>query len=434
MRLDRAAAALALLLTATLLPAAPAVAQSPSVVPASPGASPAAPVACPAMTDASAPVRDSAATLTLGFGAANPDPAIGGFHPGEDWALPAGSAPLAVFAVGDGQVIAVQPAVSGGRGGLVVVSHTGPFDLPAAASDAAVAAPASTEATILTVYAGIDPADDLVVGACVDGDTQLGTTTAQCAADVPEPCSELPSALHLEVRLAATADPANRSADWSVVGTAEDSIDGWFLDAATMTADGLRDPSAFLATLAGGGPIAGLDELLGTDGRLTVLLLGSDRFDAACTDRGGLGGERTDTIMFATINPRNGKVAMASLPRDTIQVPIGPGQVYGPKITGRFGQLELNSGNRNKARKKMCGATSRSSLLRNSRDRILLASDFFMVHLAVSVINKIRQGLAPVGADRTVINRQAVRELDGFKINAVPQESGTNGIRHGRSG
>ncbi len=58
-------------------------------------------------------------------------------------------------------------------------------------------------------------------------------------------------------------------------------------------------------------------------GRLTVLLLGSDKFNSSCNNRGDLGGERTDTIMFATINPQTGRVALASLPRDTIQLPSG---------------------------------------------------------------------------------------------------------------
>jgi polyisoprenyl-teichoic acid--peptidoglycan teichoic acid transferase len=96
-------------------------------------------------------------------------------------------------------------------------------------------------------------------------------------------------------------------------------------------------------------PIAGLDQLVGTDGRFTMLLLGSDA-------RAGLGGERTDTIMIATIDPANGKVAFVSLPRDTDQVPIGPGQTYGPKINGLFQQYHVNSGNRKSAYRSMVKA------------------------------------------------------------------------------
>ena len=83
------------------------------------------------------------------------------------------------------------------------------------------------------------------------------------------------------------------------------------------------------------GPIAGLDQLVGTDGRFTMLLLGSDA-------RPGLGGERTDTIMIATIDPVTGRVSFVSLPRDTADVPIGPGQTYSPKINGLFQQYRLN--------------------------------------------------------------------------------------------
>jgi LCP family protein required for cell wall assembly len=90
------------------------------------------------------------------------------------------------------------------------------------------------------------------------------------------------------------------------------------------------------------GPIAGLDQLVGTDGRFTMLLLGSDA-------RPGLGGERTDTIMIATIDPATGRVSFVSLPRDTADVPIGPGQTYSPKINGLFQQYRLNGQSRKEA-------------------------------------------------------------------------------------
>jgi len=69
--------------------------------------------------------------------------------------------------------------------------------------------------------------------------------------------------------------------------------------------------------------IPGLDEsILGTDGRLTILLMGVDSRGKKITGR-------TDALMFVTINPRNGRVAMASVPRDMVQVPIGPGRTFG---------------------------------------------------------------------------------------------------------
>ena len=68
-----------------------------------------------------------------------------------------------------------------------------------------------------------------------------------------------------------------------------------------------------------------------------MLVLGSDA-------RGHLSGERTDTIMIVTIDPTTGKVWMVSLPRDTENVPIGPGLVYGPKVTGLFQDFRLSHG------------------------------------------------------------------------------------------
>lgn len=96
-------------------------------------------------------------------------------------------------------------------------------------------------------------------------------------------------------------------------------------------------------------PIAGLDQLVGSDGRFTMLVLGSDA-------RAGLGGERTDTIMIATIDPATGRVAFVSLPRDTADVPIGPGQTYTPKINGLFQQYHINSGSRKQAYQSMVKA------------------------------------------------------------------------------
>lgn len=73
--------------------------------------------------------------------------------------------------------------------------------------------------------------------------------------------------------------------------------------------------------------IPGLDErLLGSDGRLTILLMGVDSRGKQITGR-------TDTLMLVTINPKTGRVAMASVPRDMVQVPIGPGRTFGSGFT-----------------------------------------------------------------------------------------------------
>lgn len=96
---------------------------------------------------------------------------------------------------------------------------------------------------------------------------------------------------------------------------------------------GIPSPTA----VAPATPIAGLDQLTGSDGRFTMLILGSDA-------RGRLSGERTDTIMIVTVDPATGKVWMVSLPRDTEKVPIAPGLVYGPKVTGLFQDFKLSHG------------------------------------------------------------------------------------------
>ncbi|CAN5788397.1 hypothetical protein BH23CHL8_BH23CHL8_24650 [soil metagenome] len=82
-----------------------------------------------------------------------------------------------------------------------------------------------------------------------------------------------------------------------------------------------------------------LSDLLGTDGRLSILILGSDV-------RKGIIGERMDALIVATIHPRTGKVAMVSLPRDTASVPIAPGRTYSGRINGLFWEFERSSGKR----------------------------------------------------------------------------------------
>ena len=87
-------------------------------------------------------------------------------------------------------------------------------------------------------------------------------------------------------------------------------------------------------------------DLVGTDGRLTVLILGSDF-------REGVIGSRTDAIIVASIDPRNGKIAMISLPRDTVNVPIAPGEVYRGRINSLFWEYERASGKAKQALKKV---------------------------------------------------------------------------------
>ncbi len=237
----RTIAAVVTICAGALLPGTGASSQSPvaSSVPSLeplPGSSVAA---CAAMVSAGSPLHDPAAVLIAGFADEVQAPvgtAPGGaprFWSGDDLGHPGDPSPVPVFAIGNGRVIASGPVAGGG--GIVVVEHAGPFVVPASAPGAPYQYPALQTDTVLSAYAGVDPSPDVAVGACVGPDTQLGVSN---------------TAVHLELRLAATADPAKRAADWLAVGPATDSIAGLFVDPQVMVDDGLRDPAAFLASLA----------------------------------------------------------------------------------------------------------------------------------------------------------------------------------------
>src|SRR3954454_11634102 len=81
----------------------------------------------------------------------------------------------------------------------------------------------------------------------------------------------------------------------------------------------------------------GADPLLGTDGRLTVLLLGSDY-------RPAHPGNRTDAIMVVSVDPVSGKAAGFSIPRDTGNFPLPGGGVYKGKINALYQELESRTG------------------------------------------------------------------------------------------
>jgi LCP family protein required for cell wall assembly len=87
-------------------------------------------------------------------------------------------------------------------------------------------------------------------------------------------------------------------------------------------------------------------DLLGSDGRLTVLILGSDA-------RPGVIGTRTDAIIVASLDPRSGRVVLVSLPRDTVNVPIAPGKAFGSRINSLFWEYQRESGKTRNALKKV---------------------------------------------------------------------------------
>jgi len=95
-------------------------------------------------------------------------------------------------------------------------------------------------------------------------------------------------------------------------------------------------------------PIPGADPLLGTDGRLTILLLGSDY-------RPAHPGNRTDAIMIVSIDPTTGKSAAFSVPRDITAFPLPKSGTYGAKVTGLYQHLDSTTGDGAKAMKQAVG-------------------------------------------------------------------------------
>lgn len=90
-------------------------------------------------------------------------------------------------------------------------------------------------------------------------------------------------------------------------------------------------------------PPPGPDPVLGTDGRFTILLLGSDY-------RPSHSGNRTDVVMVVSLDPTSGAVAAASIPRDTANFPTSSRRTYGPKINGLYQSLISRIGQTKAAR------------------------------------------------------------------------------------
>ena len=81
----------------------------------------------------------------------------------------------------------------------------------------------------------------------------------------------------------------------------------------------------------------------GSDGRLTVLVLGSDY-------RGPNSGERTDAVMVATINPTTHQMAAVSIPRDTGALPLpDPNDTYKGKVNSLYSHYRRTGATREQA-------------------------------------------------------------------------------------
>jgi LCP family protein required for cell wall assembly len=107
------------------------------------------------------------------------------------------------------------------------------------------------------------------------------------------------------------------------------------------------DPSATPSPSPSPTP-AGVDPLLGSDGRLTVLLLGTDY-------RPAHPGNRTDAIMVVSIDPTTGRSAAFSVPRDITDFPLPTSGTFGAKVTGLFEHLDATTGDGATAMKQAVG-------------------------------------------------------------------------------
>ncbi len=95
-------------------------------------------------------------------------------------------------------------------------------------------------------------------------------------------------------------------------------------------------------------PAAGAN-LLGTDGRFTVLLLGSDY-------RPAHPGNRTDAIMVVSLDPVTGKVAAFSVPRDTVNFPLPGGGRFTQKVNALYQWYQTRNGKGMASMKQAVGA------------------------------------------------------------------------------
>jgi len=66
--------------------------------------------------------------------------------------------------------------------------------------------------------------------------------------------------------------------------------------------------------------------------RLTILVVGND--GSAVRRRNGLRTYRTDALMVVSVNADQSQISMLSLPRDTVDVPLGDGRIYTAKVNG----------------------------------------------------------------------------------------------------
>jgi LCP family protein required for cell wall assembly len=99
---------------------------------------------------------------------------------------------------------------------------------------------------------------------------------------------------------------------------------------ATPTPSPLVTPEATASPHPTPAPIPVDQEML--THRLTILVIGSD--SSAVRRLNGLLTFRTDALMVVSINADQSQISMVSLPRDTVDVPLGNGRTYSGKVNG----------------------------------------------------------------------------------------------------
>jgi LCP family protein required for cell wall assembly len=162
-------------------------------------------------------------------------------------------------------------------------------------------------------------------------------------------------------------------------------------------------------------PIPGFEAIGGADGRFSVLVLGSDV-------REGLPGERTDAMLVATIDPATGRVAMASLPRDTVDVPIGPGEVYASpsRINGLLQSLELSG-------------TSRAEALDRVRDALAYAFDTEIDAYVLIGFTGVKQLIRRIGGVDVTLERALIDPTMNIGRRGLRLKAGPNHLDERRA-
>lgn len=84
-----------------------------------------------------------------------------------------------------------------------------------------------------------------------------------------------------------------------------------------------------------GGEVAAAPLVPADDERLNVLLIGIDKVK-------GRSATLTDTMMVASLDRKLGSLSLVSVPRDLVDVPLGNGDTYGPKLNSLYGYAERN--------------------------------------------------------------------------------------------